>query len=171
MKKSTIKGRFQWYLRTCNEASALFSVVISFIESLRKFQGYPIALLNKLLLETIYEYEKQPRPFVKNFWIELNITIPTCTKKPDHKRWKAVTFNSCSFKVVKPRVTQNVIIVITMVQLILATQFQSSSIHLLLRRILWSLVKEVMTWRVHLLRCQANLLLLALYINWRFIDK
>ena len=65
MKKSTIKGRFQWYLRTCNEATALFSVVISFIESLRKFQGYPIALLYKLLLETIYEYEKQPRPFVK----------------------------------------------------------------------------------------------------------
>ena len=115
MKKSTIKGRFQWYLRTCNEASALFSVTISFIEALRKYQGYPVTLLYKLLLETIYEYEKRTWPYVKNpsfrirsYLSDLNIPVQAPVLKPDHKRWKAVTFNSCSFKFVKPRVSQNV---------------------------------------------------------------
>ena len=114
MKKSTIKGRYQWYLRTCNEASALFSVTPSFIEALRKYQGYLIELLYKLLLETIHDYNNKTWPFVKNptpriqeYLNQLNIKPWKNTSKPDHKKRKGIQNNSCSFKFIKPRVTNN----------------------------------------------------------------
>ena len=114
MKKSTIKGRFQWYLRTCNEGSALFSVCSSFIQSLHRNQGYPLNYLYDILINTIIEYHDLQWPFVKNpsaritrFLKELDIEHKPKKPKPDHKRWKGVEFNSCSAKFVKNRVHLN----------------------------------------------------------------
>ena len=114
MKKSTIKGRFQWYLRTCNEGSAFFSVCSSFIQSLHRNQGYPLNYLYDILINTIIEYHDLQWPFAKNpsaritrFLKDLDIEHKPKKPKPDHKRWKGVEFNSCSAKFVKNRVYSN----------------------------------------------------------------